>query len=243
MNLCRVNGRSGGRNHDPPCSTRQLGMPSPANSTKWLVVGAWEPELTRFRELARGSGLLNGSSAFVLEAIGIGLVDAAIGLTRCTERHRPDAVVFIGTCGSFKGHAVGDVLLASSIGLVDHAITIAEAVKLSPLAIELEPAPLDEALALPRVSVANTIGVTVNDDLATRLAKTYDVEHLEAFAVARAAQLAKVPCSIVLGVANAVGKDGSADWKKNYERVSAIVAERLADAFRTSRAVRSPEQS
>ena len=216
-------------------------MTSPGISTKWLVVGAWEPELTRFRELALEGGGLNGSSLYVVEAVGIGLVDSAIGMTRCIERHRPTDVVFLGTCGSFGKHAIGDVVSGRSIVLVDRAIDDGQAVKLSPLTIDLEPSLL--ALDLPRVVVANTIGVTVNDELAARLAARCDVEHLEAFAVARAANIAKVRCTIMLGIANMVGKNGSADWKTNHERVSAIVADAAIRAFRTSKAARSTEQA
>jgi nucleoside phosphorylase len=200
---------------------------------KWLIVGAWEPELTRFRELAAGDVGLSLVS-LVLEPVGIGVVEAAIGMTRCIERHRPSDVVFIGTCGSLRGFAVGDAVVAESVALIDDAIDQGRAAALAPLMCKLHATDLGDALVANgarRAKVANTIGVTTHVDLATALRQAYEVEHLEAFGVARAAIAAHVPCTILLGIANEVGQAGSDEWKKNHASVSARMGERLVDAL------------
>jgi nucleoside phosphorylase len=213
---------------------------------KWLILGAWEPELARFRELAADPSVVSLVS-LVAEAVGIGIVDAAIGITRCVIRHEPTDVAFIGTCGSLRGFAVGEAVVAESVMLVDPSIDGGRAVAVSPLVCSLQATDLGDALVgagARRVKVANTIGVTTNAELAMTLSRAYDVEHLEAFAIARAAMTTRVPCTIVLGVANEVGPTGSDEWKKNHADVSARMAERLIGALvKTSRGARSPEQA
>jgi len=98
------------------------------------------------------------------------------------------------------------------------------------------------------VQIANTVGITVDDALAARLARAGagvggqddsgpDVEHLEAFAFARACAVAGIPCAAALGVANVVGSKGRAEWLAGHERASdaaADVAWRAVGAILTS---------
>ncbi len=51
------------------------------------------------------------------------------------------------------------------------------------------------------------------------------VEHLEAYAVARACQTLGVPCTIVLGIANIVGAKGREQWRARHVEASARAAE------------------
>src|SRR6266487_4022495 len=83
---------------------------------KLLVVAAWESELLRFRELT--------PSTVALDSVGIGLVDAAIGTTRCVMHHVPTHVILLGTCGHAPGSplAIGDVVVASGVRLIDPAV-------------------------------------------------------------------------------------------------------------------------
>ena len=84
------------------------------------------------------------------------------------------------------------------------------------------------------VQIANTVGITTDDALAARLARVGegegngsapDVEHLEAFAFARACAVAGIPCAVSLGVANVVGSKGRAEWLAGHERASAAAAD------------------
>lgn len=195
-----------------------------------LVVAAWEPELERFRTLV--SSLPDVPLA---AGVGIGLVDAAIGTATLLARHRPTAVLLLGTCGAAPGSglAIGDVVVGSHVTLVDAPTAENRA------ALPWSPAPLPGADVAPFVAagaiattIGTTLGITTDDALATTLAGVAATEHLEAYAVARASALAEVPCTVLLGITNIVGAAGRAEWRANHVAVSARVADVAYEALR-----------
>lgn len=206
-----------------------------------LVIAAWEPELQRFRALV-DSRLNEGLN---VDAVGIGLVDATIGMTRCISRHRPTHVMLLGTCGAApsSGLKIGDVIAATEVRLVDPAVVegraampyASEALRLDRAMLE----PLTSSGARPS-TVVNPLGITTDDGLAAKLAALGEAEHLEAYGVARACQAAGIPCAIVLGIANIVGSRGREEWRANHVAVSAGAAEIAHLAIRKSTTTRSP---
>jgi len=207
-----------------------------------LVVAAWDPELERFRALARNP-LPFG---VVVEPVGIGPVDTAARVTRCILQHRPQLVVLLGTCGSAPGSgiAIGDVIAGTSVRLADPSVAAGRAaMPYAEGAIALDGAmraALVSAGARP-ASIANTLGITTDDALARLLAPLGEAEHLEAYGVARACQLADVRCAVVLGVANVVGARGREQWRANHVEASARAADIAWDALvRMSTTQRSP---
>lgn len=183
------------------------------------------PELERFQELLKAEPRAN----VALDAMGIGLADASTGLTRCIMTRRPTHVLALGTAGAAprSGLAIGDVVVGQSARLIDPAVVEGRAAL--PYSAE---APFDAAMvdalfaagARPCV-IANTLGITTDDALANKLGVLAPVEHLEAFAVARACQVLGVPSTIALGIANFVGSQGREQWRANHVAASARAAE------------------
>ena len=225
---------------------------------KLLVVAAWEPELSRFRERLGAAGR-RGEVEVVLEPLGVGLVEAAIAVTQCVARHQPAAALLIGTCGAFGSGtlALGTVVAGEGVRLVDATVALGTAALPDPMPSH---ATFDVALhdalvgaGARSVQIANTLGITTDDELATRLAAGgADVEHLEAFSFARACARADVPCGAALAVANAVGSNGRAEWLAGHVRASASAADVAYDALdaiasalalRSSTTPRSPERA
>lgn len=224
-----------------------------------LVVAAWEPELLRFRErlaAAAGAGTLP-EAEIALDTVGVGVVEAALGMTRCVMRHRPDVALLLGTAGVLprpNAPSIGDAVVASRVRLLDAAILEGAAQLPAPMPaqVTLDGAAHDALVAAGArsVQIANTVGITVDDVLAARIAgaASVEIEHLEAFAFARACAAAGVPCGIVLGVANVVGSRGRAEWLENHSAASARAADVAWDALtalvalavRTSTTARSP---
>jgi nucleoside phosphorylase len=79
--------------------------------------------------------------------------------------------------------------------------------------------------AVAPVEVATTMGVTVDDEAAARIARTgAEVEHLEAFSVASACETVGIRFVTVLGVSNVVGSSARNQWRANHRTASAAAA-------------------
>jgi futalosine hydrolase len=160
-------------------------------------------------------------STFPKDVVGIGLVEASLGAARVLAKHRPSEVVLLGTCGAFRGSglSIGDVVVGAHILL---SSPTGEMVEAMPRTIDTD-AGLSSRFAGASVTVATTLAITTDDALARLLAERTGAhaEHLEAFAVARACQLAGVAFTVVLGVANHVGARGREEWRANQQRAGA----------------------
>jgi hypothetical protein len=163
-----------------------------------LVVGAYAPELDR----------LYGRADVIARAVGIGLVDAAIGTTRALSEVRPDRLFFVGTAGVLPGAelAIGQVVEVS-------------AATLGVRPGEYVPEPMSVRVGEGGRVAVSSLGITRDAVEAARLGELGTIEHLECFAVLRAAQLFGVPATAILAIANGVGPDAHAEWRAN--RVSA----------------------
>ncbi len=202
---------------------------------KLLVVAAWEPELARFRARLDGKGRLSQLGLDVtLQTLGVGLVEASLATAECVARLKPTGVLLLGTCGAFArthrvpaGLVIGAVCAGADVCLADGAVAAENAAFPGPMPTKesFDGGLCDVLVAAGaiRVRVANTIAMTTDDASAAVLceATSCDVEHLEAFAVARACAVLGVPCAAVLGVANLVGARGHADWLAHHVEVSA----------------------
>jgi nucleoside phosphorylase len=187
-----------------------------------LIVAAFAPELQGFRGLL-GPALSARVGELVVAArpVGIGLVSAASGTAVRLARMQPRAVVLVGTCGAYPGKrlGLGDVVVARSILLLDPAVLDDEAAFPDPMSARVEAhAAMSAAIAAAggRIEdVGTTLAVTTSDPLAARLGRESGaaVEHLEAFAVATACAMQRVPFAAVLGVANTAGSTGRTDWR------------------------------
>lgn len=196
-----------------------------------LVTAAWLPELERFREFLGKEP----RSDIAVDAMGIGLVDAGIGLTRCIMARHPTHVLALGTAGAApkSGLAVNDVVVGQSVRLVDPAVVEGRAAL--PFAGEatFDAAMVDALFAAGArpCAIANTLGITTDDALAAKLGVLAPVEHLEAYAVARTCHALGVPCTVVLGIANIVGSKGREQWRANHVQASARAAEIAFEAL------------
>src|SRR5262245_22646890 len=123
-----------------------------------LVVAAWDPELERFRDLVAEETTSSAPLRLSTHAVGIGLVDATAGMTRCIAELEPTHVLLIGTCGAAPGSgiAIGDAVVGRDVRLVDP--TVVEGRAAMPYAAD--PVPLDASLSASLVAAgARTVGI------------------------------------------------------------------------------------
>jgi futalosine hydrolase len=199
-----------------------------------LIVSAFEPEIAALRRLVRGHKQL------VLEPVGIGAIDAAVGATRAIGRVRPARVLFVGTAGIYGGQkearqAIGTAAVAGEVLCMSTAALKGEAYLPGPMVVQLPTSrSLQSALSAGRAGqprhVACPLAITRSAALGRRITKATGatLENLEAFAVARAAAAAAIPFAAVLGVANRVGPTGHEEWQRHHRAASRAACELLA---------------
>ena len=150
------------------------------------------------------------------------MVEAGIATARLIDQHQPGAVLLVGTAGVYPGAslAIGCAVIARRISLLPKilsgkhdflpAIVPTEATSTPALARTLR-----KATGLQLADVACPLCITASARAATSAAKVSGcaLENLEAFAVARAAAVAKVPFVAILGIANRVGPSGHKEWQ------------------------------
>lgn len=198
--------------------------PSESGKSATLVVAAWEPELEVL------AGRLAGAR---FAAIGVGLIEAAAGAERAIAAHRPARVILVGTAGALPGGpAVGGLVVARAARLCLRPGEYAPAPMPLQAAGDLG---LARALAGPigasLVEVVSPIGITSDDAEAARLGASAAVEHLECFALLRAAERAQVPATALFAIANRVGASAADEWRRNRVAAEAAAQEALVRAW------------
>jgi futalosine hydrolase len=209
-----------------------------------LVLAAFDPELLPLEALL-GERLEAriGERTIAARTVGVGLAAAAAGASARVAELAPRAVVLVGSCGAYPtasptALAIAEVAIGRRLYLADLATIDGLAQSPPPMALAMEAdARLSDAIAAGArgsvragATVATTLAITVDDAAASRIAaKTAaDVEHLETHGVAAACAAHGVPFAVVLGVANAVGSRGRAEWLANHVRAERAACERVA---------------
>jgi hypothetical protein len=189
----------------------------PPNPPKLVLCAAFPPELEALRRELAGEPV-------EFRVLGVGLVDSALGAASAFVAGLP--ALLVGTVGAYpsSGLAIGALVTAGSLALAADPAELPDM-----LAGGLTAIPVD---GFPVVRVGTTLGVTVDDVLAARLGARHDVEHMEGYAVARAAARIGAPFRAVFAVANGVGAGGRAEWLSNHRRVSDRLARELAPRVR-----------
>ncbi len=191
-----------------------------------LVMGAYAPEL---------AGLTAGSDVEA-RAIGVGLVEASAGAERAIAELRPSRIILVGTAGSLP---IGAALAIGEVAVVRSAHLALRAGESAPEPMPLEAhadvalsAQLADALQARLVRAACPLGITETDSEAERLAEHADIEHLEAFAVLRAAERAKIPAVAILSIANRAGDNARSEWRAHHTAAESTALQALAQALR-----------
>lgn len=193
-----------------------------------LVLSAWDPEVAPLARLLRAHP--SDGKGVALAAVGVGLVDAAVGAARAIAAAKPSRVIFVGTAGVYPAAAralpIGSAALAGEVRLVSTATLRGDAYAPAPLVSTTSTAEalrerLARAASLPVATVACPVAITKTTALARKLGATgATLENLEVFAVARAADAAGLPFAAVLGISNVVGPNAHAEWRAHHQAAS-----------------------
>jgi purine-nucleoside phosphorylase len=185
-----------------------------------LLLSAFAPEL----------GPLAGDPppGWETATVGVGAISAAAATARLLAERRPEAVLFLGTCGRYDGRlALFDCLWAS-----EALATSLEEVRDGAYRPEIERTRWAATLPgpLPAHAVAVPPAITRTVEGAALLAAVAPAEHLELTGVFAACHGAGVPCAGALVVVNDVGPEAQVQWKTRHAEGS----RRLVEALRAS---------
>jgi nucleoside phosphorylase len=212
-----------------------------------LLLAAFHPELAPLKAaLGEGMRARLGGRDVAARVVGIGLPMAAAGTAMQLVEMQPTAVVLLGTCGAYAGSgiAVGEVIAARRIRLVDYSVVQCVAEFPDPMSVvtDAHPAALQALVGAGAraADVATTLAVTVHDAAAAHIARATasQVEHLEAYGVAAACAARGIPFGAVLGVANRVGAGAREEWRAHHRTAAASAVEvvlRCVDDLSSSR--------
>ncbi len=208
-----------------------------SDRTDLLIVAAHAPEMAGLRPWLSDAliGQIRGMNVRG-KAVGIGMAAAGPASARGILAVSPRAVVLVGSCGVYPNQAQyrpHDVVVASRVQLVSHAVATGRGEFPMPMQTQLECNPLLVAgLAASggrtrAASIACTLASTTDDDVAASVppATGCEAENLEAFAVAQACKASEIPFTAVLGVSNIVGSTGLHDWRQFQRQAVNAAAE------------------
>lgn len=182
-----------------------------------LLLSAFAPEL--------GPLASAPPSGWETAVVGVGAVTAAATTARLLGERRPEAVLFLGSCGRYDSRlALFECLWAS-----EAIATSLEEVHGRAYRPSLERTNWASTLAgpLPIHPVAVPPAITLTLEGASLLASVAPVEHLELTGVFAACQAAEVPCGAALVVVNDVGPEAQAQWMANHAEGSRRLVEKL----------------
>lgn len=185
-----------------------------------LLLAAFPPEL---------AGLdASPPPGWIVATAGVGAVTAAVETAHLLAVHRPDRVLFVGTCGALDQRLrVGDAI--SAVEAI--AISVEErAGRAYRPDAERTRWPATWPLPFPGHAVAVPPAITRTEDGARALAGVAAAEHLELGGVFAACHAAGVPVAAALAVANRVGPDAQAEWRAQHARVSRSLVQALLGA-------------
>jgi nucleoside phosphorylase len=205
-----------------------------------LVVSAWPPEVEHLRQAMRRRST---QATLALASVGVGLVEAALGAGQILETLRPRTVILVGTAGVYPSSAdrfpVGTAAVADAIALAPEILPgddtyLPEVMPRVERATAALAKAIRKASGLPSARVANPLAISASRRAAACAARRSgcNLENLEAFALARAAASMGIPFAAVLGIANKVGPNAHAEWKKNAATAAAAACEAVMSFLR-----------
>lgn len=161
---------------------------------------------------------------------GIGAISAAATTGRLIAEDRPEAVVFLGSCGAYEATLpIGSLVAVQSVLAVSLEERRGEAYRPG-----LETVQWSASISLPFPGCGVVVPPAITSSLegAANLAGLGAVEHLELSGVFEACRQADVPCGAALVVVNEVGPEAHRQWKANHaEGSQRLITALLASGF------------
>jgi len=143
--------------------------------------------------------------------VGIGLVDAAINLTRICLEQNPKEIRFVGSAGSYGAHQIFDIVETECACNVENSFLQGQSY--SPIAMNVS-----HETSLCRVMVNSSNYITTEESLGhSYLEKNIHLENMEFHAVVKVAKAFGIPAKGIFVVTNYCNRSAHRDFMNNHK--------------------------
>ncbi|WP_292661141.1 purine-nucleoside phosphorylase [Nitratifractor sp.] len=156
--------------------------------------------------------------------IGVGLVEAAINLTRLAAMEAPEFLLFVGTAGSYGNHKLFDIIESKTAANVEQGFLTGTAYT-----------PINNVVSasedVSRETIVNSSNyITTSEEMSRRyLEKRLELENMEFFSVLAVAKSFGIPAGGVFCVSNYCNESAHEDFLKNQSEAMKRLEEYLRD--------------
>jgi len=146
--------------------------------------------------------------------IGIGLVESAMNLTRIILNKKPDAIVFIGSAGSYGKYKPFDIVESTVAVNIENSFLTGGSYT-----------PIKSNVSRETIDIVNSSNYITTDE---KLSKGYrdmniELENMEFYSVVRIAQEFKIPVKGIFIVTNYCNKSAHKDFIANHEKAKTVL--------------------
>ena len=159
------------------------------------------------------------------EAIGVGLIESAINLTRICLFNKPDFILFIGSAGSYGKHNIFDIVESKRASNIELGFLTQSAYT-----------PLDNVLESENKFARNDTIVNSSNYISTNeeLCKEFEaygvgIENMEYFSILSVAKEFEIPVAGIFIVTNYTNENAHEDFLKNHQEAKEKLTKYLLD--------------
>ena len=158
--------------------------------------------------------------------VGIGLIDAAINLTKICLEQNPKEICFVGSAGSYGDHQIFDIIETECACNVENSFLQGQSYSPIVTNVSHETSPCE-------VMVNSSNYITTEESLGEAyLEKNIHLENMEFYAIMKVAKAFSIPVKGVLVVTNYCNENAHRDFmnhhKEAMERLTRYIEDRLA---------------
>ena len=156
------------------------------------------------------------------QAMGVGLIETAMNLTRLCLFDKPEFLLFIGSAGSYGDAKIFDIIESKTASNIELAFLNSDAYT-----------PLDNVVTTNTTNKKDIIVnssnyISTNKELAKNFLKFgVGIENMEFFSVLKIAQEFNIPAGGVFCVTNFTNKNAHEDFVNNHEKAKLLLSEHV----------------
>ena len=158
--------------------------------------------------------------------IGIGMVDAAINLTRLCMEQAPKSLTFVGTAGSYGRNEIFEIIESYAAANIENGFFDGKTYT-----------PIDNIVStiedVSRETWVNSSHYITTDVASAKqyLDNDIDLENMELYAVLKVAKTLGIPAKGVLIVTNYCNADAHKDFIANHDEAKRLLSEYIKDRY------------